>query len=101
MLRRRGLVASIAVAALTLAGTAVQASAASRARPAQASRECQLRSAKGDIKHVIYLQLDKTHFLRDNANVPSDLEKMPNLPNLLRSNGALLTNDRPTLISRH
>src|SRR5262249_21766354 len=40
---------------------------------------CQLHSAKGDIQHVIYLIFDNVHFLRDNPNVPSDLEQMPNL----------------------
>ena len=27
---------------------------------------CQFRSAGGDIEHVIYVQFDNTHFLRDN-----------------------------------
>ncbi len=57
---------------------------------------CQL---KGDIKHVIYLIFDNTHFLRDNPNVPSDLEQMPHLLNFLKGNGTLLTNDHTVLIS--
>jgi hypothetical protein len=60
---------------------------------------CQLSSAQGDIKHVIYLQFDNTHFLRDNPNVPSDLEQMPHLLNFLRDNGTLFTNDHTMLIS--
>src|SRR6266849_3798296 len=40
---------------------------------------CQLHSANGVIQHVIYIQFDNTHFTRDNPNVPSDLEQMPNL----------------------
>jgi hypothetical protein len=40
---------------------------------------CQLSSAKGQIQHVINIQFDNTHFTRDNPNVPSDLEQMPNL----------------------
>src|SRR5262245_21457307 len=40
--------------------------------------KCHLRSANGDIQHVIYLIFDNVHFLRDNPNVPSDLEQMPN-----------------------
>ena len=60
---------------------------------------CQLHSAKGDIQHVIYLIFDNVHFLRDNPNVPSDLEQMPNLLNFIRSNGTLLTNDHTVLIS--
>jgi hypothetical protein len=60
---------------------------------------CQLHSARGDIQHVIYLQFDNTHFLRDNQNVPSDLEQMPHLLNFLRDNGTLFTNDHTMLIS--
>jgi hypothetical protein len=51
------------------------------------------------IKHVISIQFDNTHFLRDNANVPSDLEQMPHLLNFIRGNGTLLTNDHTVLIS--
>jgi hypothetical protein len=60
---------------------------------------CQLRSANGDIQHVIYLIFDNVHFRRDNPNVPSDLEQMPNLLNFIRGNGTLLTNDHTVLIS--
>ena len=48
-----------------------------------ANETCQLDSGKGQIKHVIYVQFDNTHFTRDNPNVPSDLEQMPNLLNFL------------------
>ena len=58
-----------------------------------------LNSAGGNIKHVIYIQFDNTHFLRDNPNVPSDLEQMPHLLNFIRGNGTLLTNDHTVLIS--
>jgi hypothetical protein len=61
-----------------------------------AATGCQLN---GNIKHVIYLQFDNTHFRRDNANVPSDLEQMPHLLNYIRGNGTLLTNDHTVLIS--
>jgi hypothetical protein len=60
---------------------------------------CQLNSADGGIHHVIYIQFDNTHFLRDNASVPSDLEQMPNLLNFIQNNGTLLTNDHTALIS--
>jgi len=60
---------------------------------------CQLHSAKGNIQHVIYIQFDNTHFTRDNPNVPSDLEQMPNLLNFMESNGVLLTNHHTPLIS--
>jgi hypothetical protein len=45
------------------------------------------------------VQFDNTHFLRDNPNVPSDLEQMPHLLNFIKDNGALLANDHTVLIS--
>jgi hypothetical protein len=64
-----------------------------------AASGCQLNSPTGKIKHVIFTIFDNVHFLRDNPNVPSDLEQMPNLLNFIRSNGTLLTNDHTVLIS--
>jgi hypothetical protein len=72
---------------------------ASPAAHAQAENGCQLKSAKGNIQHVIYVQFDNTHFTRDNPNVPSDLEQMPNLLNFIENNGVLLTNHHTPLIS--
>ncbi len=72
--------------------------------PAQASRpaeplRCQLNSAGGAIKHVIQLQFDNVHFRRDNPNVPSDIEQMPNLYNFLVGNGTVLNNHHTPVIS--
>ncbi|HEX8990610.1 MAG TPA: hypothetical protein VF784_02935 [Anaerolineales bacterium] len=64
-----------------------------------ASNSCQLNSPHGNIQHVIEIQFDNTHFTRDNPNVPSDLEQMPNLLNFIENNGALLTNHHTPLIS--
>jgi hypothetical protein len=64
-----------------------------------AANTCQLKSATGRIKHVIYIQFDNTHFLRDNPNVPSDLEQMPHLLNFIKGNGTLLANDHTVIIS--
>jgi hypothetical protein len=64
-----------------------------------ASSGCLLNSANGNIQHVIYIQFDNTHFTRDNANVPSDLEQMPHLLNFIKSNGVLLSNHHTPLIS--
>jgi hypothetical protein len=63
------------------------------------SEACRLRSDDGDIKHVIFLIFDNVHFLRDNPNVPSDLQQMPNLLNFIRNKGTLFTNDHTILIS--
>ena len=60
---------------------------------------CQLHSAKGAIQHMIYIQFDNTHFTRDNPNVPSDLEQMPNLLNFIENNGVLLSNHHTPLIA--
>jgi hypothetical protein len=63
------------------------------------AQTCSLNSAGGKIKHIIYIQFDNVHFTRDNPNVPSDLEQMPNLTNFLQSNGTLLTQEHTPLIS--
>ena len=65
----------------------------------RAQSTCALNSPKGKIKHVIYVQFDNTHFVRDNPNVPSDLEQMPHLLNVLEGQGTLLTNHHTPLIS--
>ena len=66
---------------------------------ANATSGCALNSARGNIKHVISIQFDNTHFQRDNPNVPSDLEQMPHLLNFITNNGVLLANDHTALIS--
>jgi hypothetical protein len=91
------LIATAAIAASAL----VVAPAVTRSPDvtAQADTGCALNSAKGDIQHVIYLQFDNTHLLRDDPNVPSDLEQMPHLKNFIESNGTMLSNDHTVLIS--
>ncbi len=64
-----------------------------------AQSTCGLNSSKGNIQHVIYVQFDNTHYRRDNPNVPSDLEQMPNLLNFIQNNGVLMSNDHTALIS--
>jgi hypothetical protein len=53
----------------------------------------------GAIHHVIYLQFDNTHYTRDNPNVPSDLQLMPNLLNFITGNGSLITHEHTPLIA--
>lgn len=60
---------------------------------------CQLNSSSGQIKHVVYIEFDNVHFTRDNPNVPSDLEQMPNLLNFITQNGTLDAGDHTVLIS--
>src|SRR5271166_1079446 len=51
------------------------------------------------IKHVVQIGFDNVHFFRDNPNVPSDLELMPNLLNFIEDNGTLLSNNHTPLIA--
>ena len=71
------------------------APAAAQAQPVA----CRLGTPAGTVQHVIYLQFDNVHFMRDNPNVPSDLEQMPHLLNFLTSNGTLLTQQHTPLIA--
>src|SRR5436190_20701141 len=91
------------VASALLGGCAAAALATSVAAGAQQGRSsssgCQLNSAKGQIKHVIYVQFDNTHLTRDRANVPSDLEQMPHLLSFMQQNGTVFSNDHTILIS--
>jgi hypothetical protein len=66
---------------------------------ASAFAQCQLNSPDGKIKHVVYVEFDNVHFTRDNPNVPSDLEQMPNLLNFIKQNGTLDAGDHTVLIS--
>jgi hypothetical protein len=90
---RKALVLCGLVAAAVVAATVGVHTAGS------AASGCQLQSATGQIKHVIYIQFDNTHYRRDNPNVASDLEQMPNLLNFIKGNGTLFTNDHTILIS--
>src|SRR5262249_59294909 len=60
---------------------------------------CGLQAAGGKIKHVVHIQFDNVHFLRDNPNVPSDLEQMPHLLNFIKDNGTISANHHTPLIS--
>jgi hypothetical protein len=97
---RRGRMAALAVILGLACAAAVSFAAVQSANGGNktSTAGCQLGSG-GKIKHVIYIQFDNTHFLRDNANVPSDLEQMPHLLNFIRGNGSLLTDDHTALIS--
>jgi hypothetical protein len=96
---------SIAFALAPASSGLLSATAEAKALPArpqaQASSDsqCTLQSARGAIERVIYIQFDNIHFTRDNANVPSDLEQMPNFLNFVESNGVILTNHHTPLIS--
>ena len=97
---KRAILAAFTVAALATFIAAQGAGARVDAKgSAAAATGCQLNSARGNIKHVIYIQFDNTHLRRDNANVPSDLQQMPHLLNFITGNGTMMANDHTALIS--
>src|SRR5246127_4024458 len=71
----------------------------STAKAAAAQSGCSLQAANSRIKHVVHIQFDNVHLRRDNPNVPSDLEQMPNLLSFLKSNGTVLNKQYTILIS--
>ena len=80
-----------------LASTAAATHAAGGARAtATAPTGCRLRNG---VKHVVELTFDNVHFFRDNPNVPSDLQMMPNLLNFFENSGAFLSNNHTPLIA--
>jgi hypothetical protein len=86
---------------LGLTGTAMTARAARAAKaPQQASAaswsSCRLGHG---VKHVVQITFDNVHYFRDNPNVPSDLELMPNLLDFFLNNGTLLSNNHTPLIA--
>jgi hypothetical protein len=96
--------AAAAIGLLTAASMVTVArvgSVAEAAAPASAGKpaSCALNSPSGSIKHVISLVFDNVHLTRDNPNVPSDLEQMPNLLNFLKQNGTVLSNMHTPLIA--
>jgi hypothetical protein len=66
---------------------------------AAAATSCPLSQPSNPIKHVVFLQFDNLHLERDEPNVPSDLEQMPNLFNFLQGKGVLSGNDHTVHIS--
>src|SRR5712691_6051672 len=96
-MRGKSVLASALVIGFAMAGVPIHARHVDGAAVAFG---CQFSaSARTQIQHVIYIQFDNVHFRRDNPNVPSDLEQMPNLLGFIRGNGTLLTNDHTILIS--
>jgi hypothetical protein len=98
-MQRRALVTGVIAAAAVAVLVGTQLASAKTQRATKASTDGCSLGKDGTIQHVIYLQFDNTHLRRDNPNVPSDLEQMPNLKNFLADNGTLLSNDHTALIS--
>ena len=88
-----GVAAAGLLVAVSSAGASVT-SAAAGSRPS-----CDLESQGGRVQHVINIVFDNVHFTRDDPNVPSDLEQMPNLLNFITGNGTLISHQHTPLIS--
>jgi hypothetical protein len=84
------------VGGLCVFGATQLTASASPTTAADPSSSCQLGNG---IKHVVQIGFDNTHFFRDNPNVPSDLELMPNLLNFIEGNGVMLSNNHTPLIA--
>jgi hypothetical protein len=82
--------------ALCVAGAAAPGLASPARSAGAAPSGCHL--AHG-IKHVVQIGFDNVHFFRDNPNVPSDLEMLPNLLHFLEDNGTFLSNSHTPLIA--
>jgi hypothetical protein len=93
-----GAIALVVALAITAAASGAASRRASGRTPGHG---CDLGNGGGHsrIKHVIYLQFDNTHLLRDRSNFASDLELMPHLKNFLADNGTLSDNEHTILIS--
>ena len=92
---------SLALAALGVIGGSASAFAAA-GRPASShhqdpqGQDCRLGNG---IKHVVQIGFDNVHYFRDNPDVPSDLQLMPNLLNFFLDNGTFLSNSHTPLIA--
>ena len=89
---------------LGLAGTSMAAAGAATTAPRQAATTASAASTSScrlgnGVKHVVTIMFDNVHYFRDNPNVPSDLEQMPNLLNFFTSNGTFLSNNHTPLIA--
>src|SRR5579863_5979451 len=89
----------LATTLIAAAAAAFAASPAKADKPAPVQASCHFQSAGNKIKRVIFLTFDNVHLRRDNPNVPSDLEQMPNLLNFLQENGTVSGNHFTPLIS--
>ncbi len=93
-------VGAMIASSLAIAGAVSPAAYAAKAKLAghhhRNGNSCHLANG---IKHIVQIGFDNVHYYRDNPNVPSDLEMMPNLLNFIESNGAMLTNNHTPLIA--
>jgi len=92
----RRLIRLAAVAALSVGWQAAAVPAAHANSTSGVVQTCALGNS---IQHVVNVVFDNVHLTRDNPNVPSDLEQMPNLLNFIENNGTMVTHNFTPLIS--
>ena len=90
------LVAGLVAAAATSPAQAASSINVNKTANVDNSTSCQLGNG---VKHVVQITFDNVHFFRDNPNVPSDLEQMPNLLDFFENNGTFLSNNHTPLIA--
>jgi hypothetical protein len=89
----------LVVAAAGALALGLMIAAPALAGSAGSAGSCTMGNAASSIKHVIYIQFDNVHYSRDNPNVPSDLQQMPNLLNFITGNGTLISHEHTPLIA--
>jgi hypothetical protein len=92
------LLGTLGLAGTSMAATGAAASTATTARTAAPAGSSSCHLGHG-IKHVVTLMFDNVHFFRDNPNVQSDLQQMPNLLNFFTNNGTFMSNNHTPLIA--
>jgi hypothetical protein len=92
------LLGTLGLAGTSIAATGAAASVAKTARAADTASTSSCHLGHG-IKHVVTIMFDNVHYFRDNPNVPSDLEQMPNLLNFFKDNGTFMSNNHTPLIA--
>src|SRR6266700_288306 len=92
------LLGTLGLAGTSMAATGAAAGAAKTAKTADTASTSSCHLGNG-VKHVVTLMFDNVHYFRDNPNVPSDLELMPNLLSFFKDNGTFLSNNHTPLIA--
>src|SRR6266568_5169615 len=92
------LLGTLGLAGTSMAATGAAAGAAKTAKTADTASTSSCHLGNG-VKHVVTLMFDNVRYFRDNPNVPSDLELMPNLLSFFKDNGTFLSNNHTPLIA--
>src|SRR5690348_17404434 len=91
------LLGALGLAGTSTAAAAAQTTARTTATAASAAdASCHLGNG---VKHVVTIMFDNVHYFRDNPNVPSDLQQIPNLLKFFTKNGTFLSNNHTPLIA--